>query len=64
MELSELLPIIAPLLFIQLILIIVALTDLIKRPRALGAKWIWAIIIVVVNLIGPILYFIIGRRDG
>jgi hypothetical protein len=42
---------------------IFALVDLIRRERTKGPKWLWALIIVFVNLIGPILYFIIGRED-
>ena len=26
-------------------------------------RWLWAIIIVLVNIIGPIAYFLIGRRE-
>lgn len=52
----------APLLIIQFILIIVALVDLIKASETNGPKWLWAVIIVFVNILGPVLYFIIGRR--
>lgn len=63
MELKELLPIIAPLIIIQFILILVALVDLIKRPATNGPKWLWAIIIIFINIFGPIIYFIFGRKD-
>lgn len=54
-----------PVLFLQLILLIVALTDLIRNdPRRIrGPKWIWAIVIVLGEILGPVLYFIIGRRN-
>ncbi|QIZ98899.1 hypothetical protein HF024_10540 [Leifsonia sp. PS1209] len=48
----------------QLVLLVWALVDLVRRPTAavaFGNKWVWVAIIVVVNLIGPILYFIVGR---
>ncbi|RSD26227.1 PLD nuclease N-terminal domain-containing protein [Mesobacillus subterraneus] len=54
---------IAPLIIIQLILMAVALVDLIKNDKTNGPKWMWAIIILVVNIVGPILYFVIGRRN-
>ena len=63
METSNLLMILAPFIIIQLILLITALVDLVKRPKTLGPKWLWAIIIIFINIIGPILYFIIGRKD-
>ncbi|MEH7437047.1 PLD nuclease N-terminal domain-containing protein [Neobacillus drentensis] len=58
------LPIIAPILIIQLILIVVAIIDLIRIDQTKGPKWLWVIIILFVNIIGPILYFVIGRRNN
>jgi hypothetical protein len=49
----------------EVVLDVVALVDLSRRPRAqvaLGNKWIWVILIVLLNLIGAILYFAIGRQ--
>jgi hypothetical protein len=48
----------------EIALDVVALVSLARRPRsavAFGNKWIWVAIIVLVNLIGAILYLIIGR---
>ncbi|WML60098.1 PLD nuclease N-terminal domain-containing protein [Neobacillus sp. PS2-9] len=58
------LPIIAPIFIIQLILIVVAIIDLVRIDQTKGPKWIWVIIILFVNIIGPILYFVIGRRNN
>ncbi len=63
MEESKLLLLLLPVLIIQLGLMIFALIDLIKIPVTNGPKWMWGVIIVVVNIIGPILYFVIGRRN-
>ncbi|MGH2316632.1 PLD nuclease N-terminal domain-containing protein [Planococcus sp. SE5232] len=52
-----------PILIIQLALMIFALVDLIKNPNPNGPKWMWGIFIVVINIIGPILYFVIGRKN-
>jgi len=54
---------IAPILVIQGILLIVALVDLVKIEKTNGPKWIWAIVILLINIIGPILYFVFGRRN-
>jgi NADH:ubiquinone oxidoreductase subunit 6 (subunit J) len=46
---------------------VVALVDLYRRPVAqvaLGNKWVWVAIIVLVNLVGSILYFAIGRKPA
>ncbi|MDQ0428022.1 hypothetical protein QOZ98_000848 [Planomicrobium stackebrandtii] len=52
-----------PILIIQFALMIFALVDLIKNPNPNGPKWMWGILIVVINIIGPILYFVVGRRN-
>lgn len=54
---------IAPLLIIQFILMIVALLDLRKVYATNGPKWMWVLIIVIVNTLGPIAYFIAGRKN-
>ncbi|WP_066310466.1 PLD nuclease N-terminal domain-containing protein [Bacillus sp. FJAT-29814] len=54
---------IAPLLVIQLILIIVALIDLSKAEQTNGPKWMWVLIILFINILGPILYFILGKKQ-
>ena len=52
-----------PILVLQIALMIFALVDLVRNPNPNGPKWMWAAIIVLLNLIGPILYFVIGRRN-
>ncbi|HEV7183195.1 MAG: PLD nuclease N-terminal domain-containing protein [Actinomycetales bacterium] len=57
----------AALLLVELALDIFALVDLIRRPRSrvtFGNKWVWAAIIVLINLIGAILYLAIGRKPA
>ncbi|WP_087975141.1 PLD nuclease N-terminal domain-containing protein [Oceanobacillus rekensis] len=53
---------ITPLLVIQAILLLVALIDWAKEEETSGPKWMWFFIIVFVNIIGPVLYFIFGKR--
>ena len=60
----QLLPYIIPLVLLQLILMIVALVDLIRREKArFLPKWAWALIIILGELLGPIIYLIIGREE-
>lgn len=66
MELAELqkyIPFLIPVVIIQLALMIAGLVDLIKREHTRGPKWMWALVIVLVNYIGPIVYFVLGRKD-
>jgi membrane protein DedA with SNARE-associated domain len=54
---------IVPIIIIDLILVIAALLDLSRTEETKGPKWMWALIIIIVNLLGPIIYFIVGRRN-
>lgn len=54
---------ILPVVIIQLILMVVALIDWMRTEKTNGSKWLWLFVILLLSLIGPILYFIIGRRD-
>ena len=57
------LPLIIPLVFIQLGLMIFALIDLSKREKTRGPKWMWVLVIIFGELVGPIIYFVIGRPE-
>ena len=62
-KLSQWLPLLIPIVLLQLGLMIAALVDLAKRERTKGPKWMWAIIIILGELIGPIVYFVVGREE-
>jgi hypothetical protein len=48
----------------QLGLMVFALVDLARRERVTGGhKWLWLLVILFVNLLGPILYIAIGRAQ-
>jgi len=57
------LPYLIPLLLLQLGLAIFCLIDLARRNRTRGPKWMWAIIIILGELIGPLVYLLIGRQE-
>ena len=56
-------PYLVPVILLELVLVFFALRDLTRRDRVNGPKWLWALIIVLIQLFGPMLYFVIGRRD-
>ncbi len=62
-QLKELLSFLIPLMIIQYGLLIAALIDLVRRDKTNGPKWMWALIIFLVSMIGPIIYFIVGRDE-
>jgi ABC-2 type transport system ATP-binding protein len=58
--------VIVPLLIVQVGLMGYALYDLFQEDRRVrgDSKIMWAVIIAMVNLIGPLLYFFVGRDDS
>jgi len=60
---KQYLPLLIPVVLIELALMITALVDLIRRQQTRGPKWAWVLVIVLINLLGPIIYFIAGRKD-
>lgn len=56
-------PMLIPLFLIQIGLMIAALLNLRKQEVTRGSKLMWVFIILFVNMIGPIIYFIVGREE-
>jgi hypothetical protein len=63
---STLLLLIAPIVVIQIGLLIWGLYDLTRPGRRVRGdnKIIWALVIVFINILGPILYFLVGREEA
>jgi hypothetical protein len=50
------------LALIALALVTAAIVDIVRRPAVLGGqKWVWILVVLLFDLIGPIVYFAIGR---
>lgn len=63
-NLIENLPLIIPIFIIQLVLAITALVHILKHPHyRFGNKVMWILIVLFINIIGPILYFTVGRGE-
>jgi 4-amino-4-deoxy-L-arabinose transferase-like glycosyltransferase len=62
-KIMQYLPLIIPLIVIELLLMGAALFDLARRPKTRGPKWVWLLIIILVSTIGPIIYFVAGREE-
>ena len=64
MDIEQFLPLIIPLVVIQLGLMVFCLLDLKNRELVKHLpKWGWALIIILGELVGPIVYLLIGRGD-
>lgn len=64
-DLIPYLPILIPLVIVELGLVVAALVSIAKHKNfKIGNKVIWIIVVIVLSeFIGPILYFTIGRSD-
>jgi hypothetical protein len=63
-NITTILLLIIPLVLIQLTLMVICLVDLARREKVKGLpKWAWAIIIVLGELIGPVVYLVVGRVE-
>jgi hypothetical protein len=65
-DLGTLVPLLIPIFVIQIGLLVAGLYDLTRPTRRVkgGSKVVWALIIIFVNIIGPILYFLVGREEA
>ena len=65
MTINEILPLLIPLIVIQLGLMALALRDLLREGRRVrgGNKGIWAAVIIFGEIIGPLVYLAVGRLD-
>jgi hypothetical protein len=66
MTIEEALPLLVPLIALQLILMAAGLYDLTRPERRVrgGNKLVWGAVIVLGQLLGPLVYFFVGREDG
>lgn len=63
-DLGRWLLLLLPLIVLQVALMVAALWDLAHRERVRGGnKWVWGIVIVLFNIIGPVVYFLFGREE-
>ena len=65
MTLKDILPLVIPLVILQLVLLGVGLYDLTRPDRRVkgGNKLVWGLVIVLGQLLGPLIYFLFGRED-
>lgn len=62
MEFSKLIGILAPILIIQFVLMIIALVQCVKAEETRGPKVMWVLIILFINIFGPVAFLLFGRR--
>jgi hypothetical protein len=63
---TSLLLILLPLVLIELGLVVFSLVDLFRPERRVvgNSKLVWALVIVLIGTIGPIVYLLAGRKQS
>ncbi len=63
---EQIIALLVPIILIQVGLMLAALVDLERSERRVrgGSKLVWALVIVFVNIVGPIIYFVAGREEA
>ncbi len=63
-QLIEYLPLLIPVVIIEFVLMITALIHVLKHPNyKFGSKAMWVILVVLIQIVGPIVYFVFGRGN-
>lgn len=63
-DITRYIPYLIPIILIQLVLLVICLADLFRREKVKGPKWAWALVVVFIQFIGPILYLVLGREEA
>ena len=63
-QIKQFLPFLIPIVLLEWALAITALVHVLRHPNyKFGNRVMWAIIVLFVQLIGPIVYFVFGRGE-
>jgi hypothetical protein len=63
--LRQMLPFLIPIFLLEIGLLVWALIDVLKREHVTGGnKVVWILVIIFVSILGPLIYFIFGRKEG
>lgn len=58
-------PLFIPLIVLQMALMVTAVIHVLKHPNyRFGNKALWLIIVIVLQIVGPVIYFVFGRGDS
>lgn len=61
---TEVLIAIIPIVLLELALTLYALYDWFKQGSRLENRYVWLIVILIINLLGPLLYFWLAPREN
>lgn len=60
----EMLPLLIPIFAVDAVLAVAAVLHVLRHPRyRFGSKPFWLVVVVALLLIGPTVYFVVGRGE-
>ena len=63
-QLKDMLPFLVPVILLQVVLLVISLVDIVRRRAVTGgSKLLWILIVCLVNVIGPVVYLAMGRKE-
>lgn len=62
-QVMNLIPLLAPIILVQAVWMIVSLISIMRKNASFDKKMIWMIVVLVIGLIGPVIYFAIGAKQ-
>ena len=63
--LTENLPVLLPLIVVEVLLAVIALIHVLRHQRyKIGNRVVWVLVVLFIQFIGPIAYFVFGREDA
>lgn len=61
----EILPLLIPVLVIDIALAVTAVMHILRHPHyRFGNRTVWLVIVVILLLLGPIIYFVFGKGEN
>ena len=61
---TEYLPFLIPYIILELALALIALVHVLRHPHyRFGNRVIWVLIVLLIQIIGPVVYFAFGRGE-
>jgi hypothetical protein len=64
MDEAELIAMLAPIAVLQILLAVLALWDIRGQSKTrYVSRPIWAVVVIIFGVIGPLLYFLLGREQ-
>lgn len=63
-SLLEMVPILIPVLLVDIVLAIAAILHILRHPHyRFGNRVMWLMIVVILLLFGPVIYFVLGKGE-